>query len=257
MECSHAQPLIAAYLDGELERAEARELEAHVDDCPACRESLAQLGELRLALRSGATRHRAPPELRARVAGAAAESARTGAAVRRGSAGSGWRLAAAVVLAFAAGGGIVDLWNSGGAAPDERALLAHDLFASHWRALAAASPVDVVSSDRHTVKPWFAGKVAQSPLVADFADAGFPLVGGRVDYVGSERVPVLVYRHGQHLIDVFLLPAGAAQSLAQPLHQQGYAAERVTLGAQPAAVVSDLDRVELAKFEQLLARGGD
>src|SRR5262249_48881580 len=119
----------------------------------------------------------------------------------------------------------------------------------HWRALAAASPVDVVSSDRHTVKPWFAGKVAQAPLVLDFADRGFPLVGGRIDYVGTPRVPVLVYRHGQHGIDRFVLPQSVVAPTAQ---QQGYAVDPVRLGDQPAAVVSDMDRQELAKFEQLL-----
>ena len=155
------------------------------------------------------------------------------------------------MLAFAAGGAGVGLWSSSrdGLAGD-RALLEHDLFASHWRALAATSPVDVVSSDRHTVKPWFAGKVALSPLVRDFADAGFPLVGGRVDYIGHERVPVLVYRHGQHLIDVFVLPPSAAAIHATAT--QGYSIEAVTLGGQSAAIVSDADSQELAKFAALV-----
>jgi anti-sigma factor RsiW len=164
-------------------------------------------------------------------------------------------MAAACVLAFGVGGVVVRWWSqSGGGNP--RTLLAHDLFASHWRALAAASPVDVVSSDRHTVKPWFAGKVAQAPVVADFAEQGFALLGGRIDYVGAQRVPVLAYRHGQHLIDVYILPPDAAPLPAQA-RERGYSVEPATLGGQPAAVVSDLDRVELAKFEQLLASRGD
>jgi len=166
-------------------------------------------------------------------------------------------MAAAFVLTFAAGGAFVHLWNSG-KADDESALNARDLFASHWRALAAASPVDVVSSDRHTVKPWFAGKVAQAPMVQDFAEQGFPLVGGRIDYVGTQRVPVLVYRHGQHLIDVFVLPQGAGSAEMRPAARLGYSLDPLVLGAQPAAVVSDMDQQELAKFAQLVAaRGGD
>src|SRR5262249_40680772 len=148
---------------------------------------------------------------------------------------------------FGAGATSVYMWNSPNAV---RTDLAHDLFASHWRALAAASPVDVISSDRHTVKPWFAGKVAQAPLVRAFADQGFALAGGRVDYVGAQRVPVLVYKHGQHLIDVFVLPTDAA--FPKTARQQGYALTTTTLGEQPAAIVSDMDATEGARFADLL-----
>ena len=120
------------------------------------------------------------------------------------------------------------------------------------RALAAASPFDVASSDRHTVKPWFAGRVAQSPSVRDFADAGFPLAGGRVDYVGGTRVPVLVYRHGQHVIDVYVLPPGAPALVTQR-RERGYSIAPATLGGEHAAIVSDADPQELAKFAALVA----
>jgi anti-sigma factor RsiW len=133
--------------------------------------------------------------------------------------------------------------------PTPRTNLAHDVFASHWRALAATSPVDVVSSDRHTVKPWFAGKVAQTPPVQDFADHGFPLAGGRIDYVGDTRVPVLVYKHGQHVIDVFVLPGGTSLSSTM---EQGYRLDTVSFGGQLAAVVSDMDVVEAEKLTALL-----
>jgi anti-sigma factor RsiW len=159
------------------------------------------------------------------------------------------RIAAACALAFGAGAGSVHLWNTELAPRDA---VAHDLFASHWRALAATSPVDVVSSDRHTVKPWFAGKVTQAPLVRDFAEQGFALAGGRIDYVGGARVPVLVYRHGQHVIDVFVLPT--TQTFPAASQQQGYALHVTTLGGQPAAIVADMDETELAKFERLLAQ---
>ncbi|MBS0200573.1 MAG: anti-sigma factor, partial [Proteobacteria bacterium] len=129
--------------------------------------------------------------------------------------------------------------------------LARDLLTGHLRALAASSPVDVVSSDHHTVKPWFAGKLAISPLVQDFANEGYTLVGGRIDYVGDTRVPVLVYRHGQHLADVYVLPQGATPPVAQS--QQGYAIDTFTLGGQPAALVSDLGASERAELCRLLA----
>lgn len=255
MDCTSARPLLEAYLDNELARPEARELEAHVDGCADCRAALTRLDELRRALREAAPRYSAPDALRERIAAAAAHAAtgeREGFArrPRRQSPGFGWRVAAACVLAFGAGALAMREWRPSDASETAAASLTHDLFASHWRALAAASPVDVVSTDRHTVKPWFAGKVAQAPVVQDFAEQGFTLVGGRIDYAGAERVPVLVYRHGQHLVDVFVLPRGGS---VQPARQNGYALEPVTLAGQPAAIVTDMDRGELSKFELLLA----
>src|SRR5678815_577698 len=227
MDCKAALALLEPYLDNELDRADARELEAHVDSCAECAAALARLGDLRQSLRDQTLRHTAPPELRERIRAAAAGATPSSAAVPPRTAGRRampqWsRLAAACVLAFGAGGVSVHLWNSGQSPAAVQTQVARDLFASHWRALAAATPVDVVSSDRHTVKPWFAGKVAESPLVRDFAEQGFALVGGRLDYVGDERVAVLVYRHGQHLIDVFVVPRSASGSAVQAAEQQGY-----------------------------------
>ena len=237
MDCKTTLGSLESYLDNELERDDARELEAHLDACADCRAELNRLDDLRRVLRDPALRFTAPAELRERIA-ASALVARARPAW--------WRLAAACVLAFAGGIATVHLFNpTGGANAD--AQLARDLFASHWRALAAASPVDVVSSDRHTVKPWFAGKVADAPNVQDFADQGFALVGGRVDYAGHARIPVLVYRHGQHVIDVFVLSQPVA-----PAQAQGYNVLPVTLGGRPAAIVSDMDAREARALEQLL-----
>jgi len=241
MDCDTARTQLEAYLDDELARADARDLEAHVDGCAVCSVALRRLDALRRALREPSLRHAAPSALRERIAASAAS-----APVSARHAPSWLRMAAAWLLAFGIGAGTVYLWNS---VQGPRAQLAHDAFASHWRALAATSAVDVVSSDRHTVKPWFAGKVAQAPVVQDFADQGFPLVGGRLDYLGDTRVPALVYRHGQHLIDVFVLPAATS---AQAVRQRGYALEPVLLGGQPAVVVSDMDAQEMQRFTELL-----
>lgn len=243
MDCKTAQNLLEAYLDNELDRTTARELEAHADTCADCSAALGQLDELRRALREQNLRYRAPESLRKRIRA----SAMPAPAPRAHPTPVSMRLAAACVLAFGAGATSVYLWNSA-AAP--QADVTHDLFASHWRALAAASPIDVISSDRHTVKPWFAGKVAQAPLVRDFADQGFALAGGRVDYVGDTRVPVLVYKHGQHLIDVFVLPAQTR--LPAVAQREGYALSATMLGDQPAAIVSDMDAAERARFADLL-----
>ncbi len=254
MECKTASTLLEAYLDNELDRADMRELEAHVDGCIDCRATLTRLDELRLALRDKSLRYPAPRQLRDRIEAADAAEASSGQSHRVARRASrAWRIAAACVLMFGAGGVSVHLWNSGQVAAGERAQISRDLFASHWRALAATSPVDVASTDRHTVKPWFAGKIPGSPPVQDFAEQGFPLIGGRIDYVGSQRVAVLVYRHGQHLIDVFVLPEGAPTATGKSTQMQGYTLDSVNLGNQPAAIVSDLDQQELRRFGQLLA----
>jgi anti-sigma factor (TIGR02949 family) len=245
VDCKTARNLLEAYLDNELDRDSARELEAHADSCAECAVELTRLGELRHALRDTSLRHAAPVSLRTRIHTSAAETSATSA--RRLPAWT--RIAAACVLAFGAGAVSIHLWNPAPASTASTQL-AHDLFASHWRALAATSPVDVISSDRHTVKPWFAGKVAQAPLVRDFSEQGFALAGGRVDYVGNTRVPVLVYKHGQHVIDVFVLPAQTTPPAAA--QREGYALGATTLGEQPAAIVSDMDEQERARFAQLL-----
>ncbi len=244
MDCKTAAPLLEAYLDGELDRDLARELEAHVDTCADCQAALADLGRIRHAIREHAPRYAAPVELRQRIKQAAHDERIARRQPRRT-----WLMAAGFAMAFLAGS-VVTQWSmrARGHADDD---IAHDLFASHWRSLAAMSPVDVVSSDRHTVRPWFAGKLAEAPLVKDFADQGFALVGGRIDYAGTGRMPVLVYRHGQHLIDVFVLSATPPLS-ARAEHREGYALVATTLGGRPAAIVSDLDDEELAKFRQLL-----
>jgi anti-sigma factor RsiW len=254
MDCKTALALLEPYLDNELDRADARELEAHVDACAECAGALTRLGDLRQSLRDPALHYTAPAGLRERIRASASGAVPPSAARPLRSVGNRampqWsRLAAACVLAFGAGGVSVHLWNSGQERANAQTQVARDLFASHWRALASASPVDVVSSDRHTVKPWFAGRVAESPLVRDFAEQGFALAGGRLDYVGDQRVAVLVYRHGQHVIDVFVAPRAGSVEAAE---QQGYALTPVRLGDQPAVIVSDMDREERSRFAQIV-----
>lgn len=249
MDCKTVTSLIEAYLDNELDRADARELEAHLESCAACRAALEKLDVLRRRLREPDLRYAAPVSLRQRVAASAraADTPRHAPPV--------WlRYAAACVIAFGAGGLSVRLWHSAESANAMQEQTDRDLFAAHWRALAAASPMDVVSTDQHTVKPWFAGKVPESPLVRNFAAQGFPLAGGRIDYVGGSRVPVLVYRHGQHWIDVFVLASGTPTPVAS--QAQGYRLAPIRLGNQPAAVVTDMDATELGALVRLLASPG-
>lgn len=247
MDCKTAARLLEPYIDGELDREDARALEAHVDGCAACQAALSDLGRLRHAVRTEATRYAAPQKLRERIRGAAAGAPRRWQSQRTPT---WWQAAAACLACFIVGGALA--WFGRASVVDSREQIARDLFASHWRALAATSPVDVVSSDRHTVRPWFAGKTAQAPLVRDFADQGFALVGGRVDYAGEQRVPVLVYRHDKHLIDVFVLPYDRVLGYTPVVQRDGYTLLAGTLDGQNAAIVSDLDNEELNRFRRLL-----
>ena len=248
MKCEAARPLLESYLDGELDRAAVDQIEAHLPTCTACRAELAALEQLRGALRS-APRHRAPEELRRRLAEASElpqlESR------PRGRFQGWWAMAASLLLGLVIGAAFTG-WRAAGPAVDAGQLLARDLLASHLRALAATSPVDVVSEDRHTVKPWFAGKIGESPPVVDAKSADFPLLGGRIDYVGEQRTAVVVYGHRKHIIDVYVTPGG---SPGEALQLQGYAITPCRLAGQQAWIVSDIDVDSLRQFSELLDCG--
>lgn len=250
MDCNSALALLHPYLDGELDRAGMREFEAHLDGCAACARELAALSEISQALRAKAPRYAAPALLREKLR---AELQTMPAARMPMTRWPRWQMAASWLLALGLGAGLGLGWSNLPSGSGGGAMLEHDLIASHLRALAAASPIDVVSSDRHTVKPWFAGKVASAPPVVDFAEQGFALAGGRIDYLGGQRVAVLVYRHGQHLIDVYVLPPGSKAAEAKSL---GYGVMAVELGGQAAAIVSDMDAQESRRFQRLLSEGG-
>ncbi len=236
------------YLDGELAAVDARELEAHVAQCPEC----ARFRDARLALRA-ALQTRAPAfpasdTLRERVR-AAVRAAAPARASRPFGARVLWR-----PLALAASVAIVALgsWRLG----QERAagdIVTDEVLASHVRSLMPGHLTDVVSSDQHTVKPWFNGKLDFSPSVYDFAASGFPLMGGRLDYVGGRPVAALVYGRRQHLISVFLWPATRGSPGGPGVAtQQGYHLLQWTTPDYVYWVVSDLGMVELDDFAQLV-----
>lgn len=249
MDCKTAAPLLHPYLDGELDRPSVDALESHLLRCPACAKALASLEALRDVVRRGAPHHRAPDELRRHLleAPTGIEPASRRAILPK------WALAASLLAAFLLGVGAMNRFAALTGPDAAQQVLVRELLSSHLRSLASANPVDVVSTDRHTVKPWFAGKVAQSPPVFDLEAAGFPLKGGRIDYVDGQRVAVLVYAHGQHLIDVYVLPGAADTGGRRGTVVAGYRLEPVALQDQHGWIVADMDAQELAKFREALS----
>lgn len=251
MSCEMTHGLLPLYFDGELDPDTSREFELHLDTCRECQEAMSRLDAVRAQLRDGAIRFKAPDALREKIRDGLVSASRP---VRRGAAMRTWlAVAASWLIVFLIGGGMSSLWYRHEGKMQAQDQFARDLFASHWRALAATSPVDVISTDSHTVKPWFEGKISESPTVNDYASQGFPLVGGRIDYVGDTRIPTLVYRHGKHLIDVFVFPQPLPVGMRSEMRMRGYEIRTARLDGEYAAVVTDMDDAEFGKFMQLLA----
>jgi anti-sigma factor RsiW len=196
--------LVHAYVDGELDPANALELERQLANDPALAAERERIEALRRTIAERLPREAAPAGLARRIE--AAVGAR--AAPARITSHPSWRaLAASVMVAAFLGSGAT--WLALSPAPAD----ADMVVANHVRALMAPHPVDVESSDGHTVKPWFSGRIPEAPRVVDLSNDGFALVGGRIDVIGRTPIPTLVYRVRQHLISVSALRAGRAAAM--------------------------------------------
>ena len=255
MDCNDARPLLNACADGELGAADALRLEEHLAQCPPCAAALDRLRALQSAVREGAPYYRASPALRARIAAALPPVPATDAGpAPRSTSRPRWldwfdwspavnaACAALTVAAVAVG------LAQSALRPSAQDVLTDELVASHVRALVSARPVDVVSTDRHTVKPWFNGRLDYAPLVLDLAPEGFPLVGGRVDFVAGRRVAVLVYRRSQHPVDVYVLPPGTGDGIAT--ERKGYQLAGWESGGMRYRAITDASAADLHAFVQ-------
>src|SRR5580658_4056889 len=206
MTCAPAKSLLESYLDDELDAAQTAQVAEHLASCSSCAGVHAQLLELRGAIRTHAPYYRAPDGLRDRIQASVRQADRQD---RRAPFRRWMPIAAAILLAVSVAWNIA-LFRSRTSSAD---LIAQDVLSSHIRSLMGTHLVDVPSSDQHTVKPWFNGKLDFSPEVRDFAAEGFPLAGGRIDYLEGRPVAALVYRRRQHVINVFVWPGAAPGSL--------------------------------------------
>ncbi|OXJ16984.1 anti-sigma factor family protein [Burkholderia sp. HI2500] len=286
MDCNEARALLDADVDRELSAPDALRVQQHVEACEACRRERARIVTLVQAVRQ-ADYHRAPDALRAGILASLPAAADApvreqaqpqpeprstpqprprgrrwfswltdqGGSARPASAGMGPRVAAlpglgwgvALLVALAAAGGMT---LSARHADTDRTV--DELVSSHVRADLSAHDIDVISTDRHTVKPWFNGRIDYAPPVEDLAAAGFALVGGRLDYVGRRRVAVLVYRYRQHVIDVYVRPAGEGPGAPYTTVSQGYALDRWEAAGMTWWAVTDAEPSALAAFRTAL-----
>jgi anti-sigma factor RsiW len=241
---------VDAYLDGELAASDAVELEAHLAACQTCGRFRDDRLALRKAIAARMPRLDAPEFLRARVHSALRQAAGSSPARRPAS------LLAARWLAFAATIAVVAVgsWRLG-VVQSASSNLTDEVLASHVRSLMPGHLSDVVSSDQHTVKPWFDGKLDFSPPVHDFSGRGYPLLGGRLDYLNGRPVAALVYGRRRPIINVFVWPAAGSEGAARPVERRGYHLLHWSTPELAYWVASDLGLSELTDFAELLRLG--
>lgn len=235
------------YFDGELDTVSALAFEKHLETCAQCRADLAEFREIRRHLQSELTRMPASDGLRQKIQSDLTDADEDALPIRR----RGWnwqKLAvAAAMIAMISSGTTFYLEQ-----PSEESLWTHGIVNAHERAMLAGHTIDVASSSRHTVKPWFSGKTTIAPLVADLTDAGFPLIGGRLDVPVDRATPAIIYRAGAHLISLYMRPAEGevAPRLAKI---DGFSVLGWRQNGFAFTAVSDADGTEVGKFQQAFA----
>jgi anti-sigma factor RsiW len=239
MTCDEAEILLHALIDGELDAGHAREVEAHLATCAKCAAAARDYREMKKAVGQDGLRYTAPPELRRRIE---ASLPRAEAPTRR-----------ALLKGFAMGSAVSAIAASGLFAivlrGDDEARLQSEFVSAHLRSLQANHLTDVVSTDQHTVKPWFNGRLDVAPPVVDLGSQGFALVGGRLDYVDGRPVGALIYHRRQHVINLFVAQGTSAEPRAAKMETvQGFNIRRWSDRGLNYWAVSDVSKEELANF---------
>jgi anti-sigma factor RsiW len=236
--CDELGRNLDAYADGELDVDSAHDVRDHASGCPNCRRRISEREALGSLLRA-APYYSAPESLRTNLA------ARTTRSIwpRRVFT---WAAAAAIAGVLAGGVALLRTTSAPGTG------IADEVVAGHVRSLMADHLFDVQSTDRHTVKPWFLGKLDFSPPVVDPAAAGFPLVGGRLDYLDGRPVAALVYQRHKHTINVFVFPASGAAATPTSVQVRGFQVHHWISGGMSFWAVSDLNEAELTQFVRIL-----
>jgi anti-sigma factor RsiW len=248
MNCQQAKQLMDAYADRELDASSVSELEQHLQSCASCGLAWRNLQGLKKSLKQDALYFKAPAELRQRVKAELPSPAKDESRPT-------WRwnwLTAAMSGAFAVCLTLLLVLTQ--IRPSSERQLAQEIVSSHVRSLMVNHVTDVASTDQHTVKPWFSGKLDFSPPVKDLTAQEFPLIGGRLDYVGGRSVAALVFQRHKHIINLFVWPADKGDAKATLLApRQGYNLIRWSQGGMVFWAVSDLNEQELMQFARNFA----
>jgi anti-sigma factor RsiW len=244
MTCDDARLLVHAYLDDELDAAQSVAMARHLRDCAACAASYGIHARLRKALAQPGLYHRAPDALRDRWSPAATPAAPASHRPRRAPLAYAMAAGFAGALLLTSPAWITALRQRGAEANPVVA----EAISSHIRSLQVQHLMDVVSTDRHTVKPWFEGKLDFSPRVKDLAGEGFPLIGGRLDAIDGRSVAALVYKRHLHVINLYQWPADSAATALPETQLHGYTVIRWTAQGMRYIAVSDVSADDLRQF---------
>jgi anti-sigma factor RsiW len=245
MTCDEAEVLLNALLDGELDAGHAREVEQHVAGCPRCAATLAAYRQMNHAVASAGLRYTAPAALRARIEASLPTELPSNVQpmpTRRGLL-RGFAMGSAISAIAATGLFAVVPSN------DDQQRIEAEIVSAHLRSLQAGHLTDVISTDQHTVKPWFAGKLDVSPPVIDLTAQGFTLIGGRLDYVDARAIGAVVYKRRAHIINLFVAQTSNMQHHPTRIETiQGYNIRRWSDRGLNYWAISDLGADELAEF---------
>lgn len=248
MGCNETQHLLDGYVDSELDLTSTLEIEKHLQTCADCAHAYNNQLALRTAIGADSLYFTPPANLRKRIQVSLRQESKAKPVPRR-IAWQWTRIAAPLAAVLLIALGLFYIWSVSSA--DDH--LTQDVLSSHVRSLMANHLVDVPSSDQHTVKPWFNGKLDFSPQVVDLANQGFPLVGGRLDYLDNRSVAALVYQRRKHVINLFIWPSTQnADSGTRMVTLQGYHLFSWTKGGFNYWAVSDVNTSELQQFVQLV-----
>src|SRR6266699_1973339 len=246
MNCRETKSLLNAYVDGELDSAGSLAVETHMRACASCLTDVENLHALASAIENGSLRFKAPARLKRNVQGAIRAA---NPEVR--SSVFYWRwasvLASAVLII-----GLTWTVTTHRARSSEETLLVSDIVSSHVRTMMANHVTDVSSSDSHTVKPWFSGRLDYSPPTKDLTEQGFRLIGGRLDYLDNQPVAALVYLRSQHVINLFVWPSNSpAFKEPKELARHGYSLIHWTRAGMTYWLISELNLTELSECARL------
>jgi anti-sigma factor RsiW len=240
MTCDESEILLHALLDGELDAGNTRAVEHHVAGCPHCAARLAAYREMSKAIAGAELRYKAPPDLRRRIEAALPQPVQ---APSRRSVLKGFAMGSAV-SAIAATGLVAIVLRS-----DDEQRIQSEVVSAHLRSLQAGHLTDVISTDQHTVKPWFNGKLDVAPPVIDLTAQGFTLIGGRLDYVDARPIGAIVYRRRAHVINLFVAQTASMERRAAKTDAfQGFNIRRWSERGLNYWAVSDLAADELTEF---------